>query len=83
MSTSSEPITSLEEQVLFSTKPPDWMITVVCILRSVKVFENALVIFVKSCSRQGHGYEAVTYFVLDSSDAVLHFNPFFATGCGS
>ena len=68
--------TSLEEQVLFSTKPPDWMIRVVCILRSVKVFENAIVIFVKRCSGQGQGYEGATYFVLNSSDAVLHFNPF-------
>ena len=82
MFTSSKPITSLEEQVLFSTKPPDWMIRVVCILRSVKVFENAIVIFVKRCSGQGEGYEGPIYFVLNSSDAVLHFNPFFATGCG-
>ena len=82
MFSSSKPITSLEEQVLFSTKPPDWMIRVVCILRSVKVFENVIVIFVKRCSGQGQGYEAATYSVLNSSDAVLHFNPFFATGCG-
>ena len=52
------------------------MIRVVRILRSVKVFENAKVIFVKSCSGQCHGYEAATYLVLNSSDAVLHFNPF-------
>ena len=76
MFSSSKPITSLEEQVLFSTKPPDWMIRVVCILRSVKVFENAIVIFVKHCSGQCQGYEAATYFILNSSDAVLHFNPF-------
>ena len=66
MFTRSKPITSLEEQVLFSSKPPDWMIRAVRILRSVKVFENAIVIFVKSCSSQGHGHEAATYFVLDS-----------------
>ena len=40
------------------------------------VRKRHIVIFVESCCGQGHGYEAATYFVLNSSDAVEHFNPF-------